>query len=195
MFKRIINAYRKNCLNNCKIIKAIEKKNGELRKENCELRLYNDCVACFTKRQEQVLYIDDTQREPLVVTLNYRNLNNGGRLDLSIMCYTFFGEDLRPRKEGAIHLKINCDKYGIDHIFIVDVVVRLVNHSYGSLMMEQCIKFVKNLGVKKIVGNLSQSDLDDHGDRLYHFYEKFGFKIETRQIKGEKEEQRVILNL
>ncbi|MBE6848090.1 MAG: GNAT family N-acetyltransferase [Ruminococcus sp.] len=50
------------------------------------------------------------------------------------------------------------------------------NKGYGSAMVEKLIQFAKENGYSHIYGNLSMVDLD-HQERLYHFYEKFGFKI------------------
>ena len=53
-------------------------------------------------------------------------------------------------------------------------------------MMQKLISYAKENGYKTIYGHLSTVDLD-HKDRLYHFYEKFGFVI------TENEEQDSIL--
>ena len=50
------------------------------------------------------------------------------------------------------------------------------NKGYGSAMMQKLIEYAKENGYSRIYGNLSDVDIG-HKDRLYHFYEKFGFEI------------------
>ena len=50
------------------------------------------------------------------------------------------------------------------------------NKGYGSAMMQKLIEYAKENGYSHIYGNLSDVDIG-HKDRLYHFYEKFGFEI------------------
>lgn len=61
---------------------------------------------------------------------------------------------------------------------------RKINRGYGSAMMELLISYAKQNGYSKLYGNLSNVDIG-HKDRLYHFYEKFGFIItEYPEKKG-----------
>lgn len=65
-------------------------------------------------------------------------------------------------------------------IFIGDIICdnnRDINKGYGSQMMRELISYAEKNGFKRIWGNLSNVDMD-HKERLYHFYEKFGFDIE-----------------
>lgn len=50
------------------------------------------------------------------------------------------------------------------------------NKGYGSAMMQKLIEYAKENGYSRLYGNLSDVDIG-HKDRLYHFYEKFGFEI------------------
>lgn len=47
---------------------------------------------------------------------------------------------------------------------------------YGSMMMNELIKFAIKKKYNKIKGELSIVDVD-HKERLLHFYKKFGFQI------------------
>ena len=47
---------------------------------------------------------------------------------------------------------------------------------YGTAMMKTLIEYAKENGYSRIYGNLSDVDIG-HKDRLYHFYDKFGFEI------------------
>lgn len=50
------------------------------------------------------------------------------------------------------------------------------NKGYGSAMMQKLIEYAKENGYSRLYGNLSDVDIG-HKERLYHFYEKFGFEI------------------
>lgn len=73
--------------------------------------------------------------------------------------------------------KIVC---GIDEetklIEIGDITCKRNNRGYGSLMMAKLIEFAKVHDFRGINGWLSYVDYD-HKERLYHFYQKFGFEI------------------
>lgn len=61
-------------------------------------------------------------------------------------------------------------------VIISDIECEKNNNGYGSLMMEKLIAFAKQNGFIYITGWISKVDID-HVDRLYHFYQKFGFEI------------------
>ncbi len=61
-------------------------------------------------------------------------------------------------------------------ITISDIVCKKNNKGYGSLMMEKLIGMARQNGYMYIDGWLSTVDMD-HIERLYHFYQKFGFEI------------------
>lgn len=61
-------------------------------------------------------------------------------------------------------------------ISIGDIQCEKNNKGYGSLMMQSLISYAKDNKFSYIYGWLAKVDAD-HTDRLYHFYEKFGFEI------------------
>ena len=61
-------------------------------------------------------------------------------------------------------------------ITICDIDCTKNNKGYGSLMMKNLIEIAKQNNISCIDGWLAKTDRD-HADRLYHFYEKFGFQI------------------
>lgn len=80
------------------------------------------------------------------------------------------------------------------NIHIIDFTVndKCQNQGYGSIVMEQLIKYAKHLNVSYISGELSFVDVgasdDDetkreNRERLYHFYPKFGFVINKAERK------------
>ena len=59
---------------------------------------------------------------------------------------------------------------------------KFVNKGYGTLMMNELLKFAKENNYEKITGNISDVNNNTewdpyHRERLIHFYKKFGFKI------------------
>ncbi|ATF13626.1 N-acetyltransferase [Brevibacillus brevis X23] len=65
-------------------------------------------------------------------------------------------------------------------LFILDIKVRNKDASkgYGSLLVQQLKANAIQQNKKQITGDLTPEDLNDHGDRLVHFYKKHGFEIE-----------------
>ena len=54
---------------------------------------------------------------------------------------------------------------------------------HGSVAMTHLLDFAKENGIKRITGNLTTSDIDDHKERLFRFYEKHGFSIDRVERK------------
>lgn len=71
--------------------------------------------------------------------------------------------------------RINCVK-GNEKITIGDIQCKKNNKGYGSAMMLVLIDYAKQNEIEYIEGWMSDAD-KDHIDRLYHFYQKFGFEI------------------
>ena len=81
---------------------------------------------------------------------------------------------LKRNKQVA---KINCVIFNdTNSISIGDIQCEKNNKGYGSLMMQSLISYAKENNFSYIYGWLAKID-SDHTDRLYHFYEKFGFEI------------------
>ena len=79
--------------------------------------------------------------------------------------------------------RINCVKEN-EKITIGDIWCKKNNKGYGSVMMIALIDYAKQDEIEYIEGWLSDVD-KDHIERLYHFYQKFGFEI-TPCKKGVK---------
>lgn len=50
------------------------------------------------------------------------------------------------------------------------------NQGYGTMMMNELLSYAQKNGFSHLYGNLSEVDYD-HKERLFHFYQKFGFEI------------------
>lgn len=61
-------------------------------------------------------------------------------------------------------------------ITICDIKCYKYNRGYGSVMMKELIEYSRQNEFAHINGWLSKDDYD-HKERLYHFYQKFGFEI------------------
>lgn len=61
-------------------------------------------------------------------------------------------------------------------ITISDIECQKNNKGYASVMMNELVKYARQNEFKHINGWLSKVDYD-HKERLYHFYQKFGFEI------------------
>lgn len=83
--------------------------------------------------------------------------------------------------------RIQCVTESEETILIGDIThekERMLNKGFGSAMMEKLISYAKENGYTRLYGNLSIVDLD-HKERLFHYYEKFGFSItEYPQIQN-----------
>lgn len=79
---------------------------------------------------------------------------------------------------GCIFLKDRDEK---DTLFIVDIRGD-ANCGYGSMMMNALLLYASTHNIRAIHGNLSPTDMNDHMDRLIHFYSKHGFTI--NKIEG-----------
>ena len=75
--------------------------------------------------------------------------------------------------------RIQCVIESDSTILIGDIIhdnKKKYNKGYGSAMMQKLIEYAKENGYSHLYGNLSDVDIG-HKDRLYHFYDKFGFEI------------------
>lgn len=76
--------------------------------------------------------------------------------------------------------RMQCVKYPDGSILIGDIDPfrrkRDYGKGYGSMMMEELLKYSHKNGVHTITGNLSIVD-SDHKERLHAFYRKHGFEV------------------
>lgn len=82
---------------------------------------------------------------------------------------------IRAEYKGRCVGNIKCTK-DAEKITIGDIQCKKNNRGYGSLMMESLINYAKEQRIELIEGWLSTVDIR-YKERLYHFYQKFGFKI------------------
>lgn len=82
---------------------------------------------------------------------------------------------------GTITCIINRD---LREISIIDIVCENINMGYGTMMLEALIRYARRRRFKYIDGALIKEDYD-HKERLYHFFQKFGFEIIQNQDEFE----------
>lgn len=84
---------------------------------------------------------------------------------------------IRAECKNRIYGKMDCTiNRELKVIVLNDIQCKKNNKGYGSLMMDKLIEIAKKEKFLFIEGWLSKVDMN-HVDRLYHFYEKFGFQI------------------
>ena len=61
--------------------------------------------------------------------------------------------------------------------YIREVMPNENNQGHGSMLMQSVFRYLSYRGIPCLEGSLSFVDLNDHKDRLLHFYKKHGFAI------------------
>lgn len=169
-------------------------KNAEL---NNELETFNKLLL-FNDTQEHIIYILPQSLPLFVVTITQMF----SRYDGKIKAFDLYGYFLDNRMGnivlGKSAVKMFCRAIYNDNpaflrnIYIDDFTVdaRRQSQGYGSIVMEQLIKYAKCLKAPYISGELSPVDIgtgddDDtkckNRERLFHFYSKFGFSIDKAE--------------
>lgn len=168
-------------------------KNAEL---NNELGTFNKLLL-FNDTQEHIIYILP-QSSPLFVVTIQQKFRYDGKIDVFDLHGYFFdkrrGNFVMKNSDVKVHCTAvyNDEPAFLRNIYIDDFTVndRWQNKGYGSIVMEQLIKYAKYLKVSYISGELSFVDIgtgdDDktkrkNRERLYHFYPKFGFEIDEAE--------------
>lgn len=82
----------------------------------------------------------------------------------------------------------------LDDMKIVDIISNTTNRGYARTLLEFTIKKAKELGVKKIYGDLSSVDSDSF-DWLIPFYESLGFECTLFNDKGARMDGKIEMTL
>ncbi|UVI27592.1 GNAT family N-acetyltransferase [Paenibacillus spongiae] len=56
-----------------------------------------------------------------------------------------------------------------------------INNGYGNIMMNQLLDTARQNHFDYIDGHMQEAEHKEHDERLYHFYTKFGFKIDSER--------------
>lgn len=136
----------------------------------------------FNSKDEEIFSILYHNKQPFVITVEllYDITYN---LLREISFYGYIPNSLY--RENTLWATVSyCKNNGhITALTLMDNIGNIRNQGYGSLMMHAFLQYAKHLHVPKITGWLSPHDTqqENHKQLLYHFYQKFGFKISKRE--------------
>lgn len=180
----------------CDVIEQKQSRISELNSENLRLKKYDDNfdkLKLFNNKKETIVSILEHSSKIFVITLK-TELNYDGRLK-EFFLYGYTLDMMKcdiikstPIIEMWCEPKYNFDLNYLESIFIVDFQAKssFINKGYGTLIMNELIRYSQILDVYYISGDLSSVDIGENDtdlknkenrERLYHFYPKFGFII------------------
>lgn len=164
---------------------------------NNELETFNR-LSLFNDTQEHVIYIFPQGSQLFVVTITQMFSSYDGKIEAFDLYGYFLDNRMGNIVLGKSAVKMFCRAIYNDNpiflrnIYIDDFIVDTLwqNQGYGSIVMEQLIKYAKCLKAPYISGELSPVDIGTSDDddpkrknreRLFHFYSKFGFSIDKAE--------------
>lgn len=119
--------------------------------------------------KRKVTLKDDTEAEVIINIIG----KNGG-IDLLL-------HDLKHRQLGCLYSQSKVNKEGDWYLYLQDIHISSINKGYGSILLSILLEEIKNNkefeNIKYIYGGLSSIDMNDHKDRLIHFYQKNDYTI------------------
>lgn len=126
---------------------------------------------------------EGTASDLLVAALSYIDHEGKNNMDL---CLTVVSENSIQYAVARL-----CTTYMECGTWIDEIETKEINKGYGTILMECFIDYCKRHKVQIIRGKLCSCDLADkqdnkHGERLLHFYRKYGFVISEADKKGER---------
>lgn len=162
-------------------LKDVCKANEKLHKEIKHLKdkEENSPLICkYINENNQTLYINLSYNKNGIIYARQTMLGNKVRY---VDFYGHFNINF-IRKKGDFQIvstAFKYDKHDISYCYITDFKC-YGNNGYGTIMMECILNYLKSYQVSYILGWASPVDTQDpndneHGSRLHHFYEKFGF--------------------
>ena len=101
--------------------------------------------------------------------------------------YVFHPADMSKRSRypiGHVYISIHNEDKTTAKIEDLEVNPELENRGIGSSLLELIEEWVRNHGIRKLIGDLSNVD-GDHLDKLRHIYKKHGY-IFALSSAGEK---------
>jgi hypothetical protein len=72
---------------------------------------------------------------------------------------------------------LDCTRHKQHYILYIDDIQATGHYGMGSLLMEGLLLYARQKGIQDIWGDLQPTDMRDHKERLFAFYQKYGFKI------------------
>ena len=134
----------------------------------------------LTTQGELIYKIYREKYAAIIVTIKH-GITNKGISDLDLRVYSLHPNEQKFNIKTTIRATIRTPKAEhLTTIYISDIHSETINMGFGSLAIENLIKYAYAFGSYEITGFISPAD-KDHYDRLFHFYEKFGFIIDDKK--------------
>lgn len=161
-----------------------------------ELETFNKLLL-FNDTQEQIIYILPQKSMLFAVTIKQK-LRGDGKIDVFDLNGYFFDKRTNGVNTKRNPINMHCgvvynnERSCLSNVRLIDFTVdkQWQNQGYGSIVMEQLIKFAKYMNAPYISGSISFVDIGVNDDdetkrenreRLYHFYPKFGFELDKNK--------------
>lgn len=156
----------------------------------------------FNNEKEDVLYIRESDESFFVITREFAISYNGKLISVDLKGYEYFKDGLGYSSDKSF-ISLHCSsKYHksfdfLSGFFIQDFMCDELkqNRGFGSLLLDEFIKYAIQQKVKFIEGKLSWVDIGKDNDRteqeqknlerLTHFYTKHGFTVSGNDIQIE----------
>ena len=196
--------HQKYCAS-CLEVEELRKKLYELNLEKKALLNENQALRelkKFNNEKEDVLYIRESDVSFFVITREFTTAYNGKLISVDLKGYEYFKDRLGYSSDKSF-ISLHCSaKYHknsdfLSGFFIQDFTCDELkqNQGFGSLLIDEFIKYAIQQKVKSIEGKLSWVDIGKDNDRteqeqknlerLIHFYTKHGFTVSGNDIRIE----------
>lgn len=178
------------------LYEKILRSSSKIAELNSQLETFNKLLL-FNNTQENVIYIMPQGSRLFVVTILQILRYDGKIKEFDLNGYLFdkrTGNNVMKKPAVNMYCRAvyNDKEAFLRNIHIEDFTVNEMwqNKGYGSIVMEQLIKYAKYLKVSYISGELSFVDIGTSDDdetkrenreRLFRFYPKFGFSIDKAE--------------
>lgn len=161
----------------CKKIKEAHNTIEKTLKEKDELKPYRDTrnsVINFYKEGYQILGIEEHSDFDYVVVMSFcgnHSYSDYRNIFLYNLPFTHWSKHICRMD---LRYEPNCCAK------IMDWSSYPTNMGYGSILMKYLIAYLRSAGFRTLYGEIVPRDYN-HIDLLFHFYKKFGFKIEKQK--------------
>lgn len=166
-------------------LKYTRGENEKLKKELYALKRVQEnfpFICNYVNSENQIIYINLSSDNNGII---YAHCTMNGNKITDIDFYGRFKVNGLSRGDlQRVYTEIKYDKDDIAYCELVDFLCT-GNRGYGTIMMTCLINYLQCFNVSYIKGFVSDVDVNDvndkeHGNRLYHFYKKFGFYFYTK---------------
>ncbi len=178
---KLIPSLKSFKLNNCDVLK---KRSYDLFDEirvlkderDLYLKKYSTLSKVLQKKTGEIFSLEVTKKGNQEVIISYSETMHYDEAYIKIMVWPILEYNTNSKPELKLEAKFSNN---LKTINIEDITVAPINtdKGLGSHAMQKLIEIAQSKNYKEIIGELEYGDLDNHRERLMHFYEKYGFKI------------------